>query len=136
MNEIDIKTYAALLLLLRLISMTLLLLVIKRQWDLFKISVPKNINRFRVVLFTLTIGIFLGNIIPAGVDVLTVVADMSGRPDGVSLISLLYSLDNSLTALLSAYLIWRLYRLAANEKEITDFTEKRLSDTLASKRSK
>lgn len=128
MITIDIQIYAGILLVLRIVSMTFMSMVIAKQVSLFKFSVPKKIRRFRVVLFALAIAILIGNFIPAGINTLTILDVQTGRPAEVHLVSTIYTLNASLVALLSSYLIWRLYRLAANEKEITDLTAKRLTE--------
>ena len=112
--------------------MALMSVVIRKQWALFKLPIDHSILRFRRTLFFLTLAIFIGNIIPAVIDLLTLF-DLTTRPLTVQLPSVLYSFDNSITALLSSYLIWRLYRLAADERAITDFTEKSLTDKLSEK---
>lgn len=135
--NIPIELYASFLLVIRIISMTFIFMVLKRQWGLFKIPIQdearidkKAARHFRRVLFILALIIFIGNIIPAGIDIMTLITDNTGRPRIVQPISVLYTMTASGTALLSSYLIWRLYRLAAGEKIITDRTQYRLEDEL------
>jgi hypothetical protein len=109
----DIQTYAFILLLIRIASMTFIGLVIWRQYTLFRIKLTSDINHYRVVLFILAIAVFLGNIIPAGIDILTITGDISRSVQTVKPVSLLYSMDSAMTALISSFLIWRLYRMSA-----------------------
>jgi hypothetical protein len=93
--------------------MTFIGLVIWRQYTLFRIKLTSDINHYRVVLFILAIAVFLGNIIPAGIDILTITGDISRSVQTVKPVSLLYSMDSAMTALISSFLIWRLYRMSA-----------------------
>lgn len=132
---IPIELYATLLLVIRLTSMTFIFFVLRRQFSLFRLPIRdasqydvKALKHFRVVLFTLALIIFLGNIVPAAIDIITLLNQDTGRPRVVQPISIIYTMTASMTALISSYLIWRLYRLAADEKEITDLTVKRLKN--------
>lgn len=124
--DISVEIYVIILLIFRVASMTLIFFVIKRQLDLFKLPIAKKIKHFRVVLFTLATIIFIGNIIPASIDIFTLLGD-TNQPQTIHGISVLYSLSASLTALVSSYLIWKLYRLAADAKKMTDLTENQLT---------
>lgn len=114
----DIHTYAVILLVIRIASMILMGLVIKRQLELFRLRVPQEIKLYRVILFVLALGIFIGNITPAIIDVLTIFGDVDRSARIVKPISLLYTIDAAGTALLSSILIFWLYRMsnAADEK--------------------
>jgi len=132
---ISITLYAAILLLVRIVSMTFITLVLKRQWELLKLPIKnasqydvRVLKQFRVVLFTLVLVIFIGNLVPAIIDIATILHANTGRPNTVQPVSLIYTLTASVTSLVSSYLIWRLYRLAADEKDVTDLTVKRLKD--------
>lgn len=132
---ISITLYAAILLLVRIVSMTFITLVLKRQWALLKLPIKnaaqydvKALKHFRIVLFMLVLVIFIGNLVPAIIDIATILQANTGRPNTVQPVSLIYTLTASVTSLVSSYLIWRLYRLAADEKDITDLTVKRLKD--------
>lgn len=136
---ISITLYAAILLLVRIVSMTFITLVLKRQWALLKLPIKnaeqynvKALKHFRIVLFTIVLVIFIGNLVPAIIDIATILQANTGRPDTVNPVSLIYTLTASVTSLISSYLIWRLYRLAADEKDITDLTVKRLKDQIKS----
>ena len=132
---VSIEVYAIILLLIRVASMTFIFFVLKRQYGLFKLPIKnaerldvKALKHFRAVLFFLALAVFLGNIVPAVIDVLAILEVDTGRVSMVGTTSFVYTLSASLTSLISSYLIWQLYRLAADEKEITDLTAKRLRD--------
>lgn len=132
---VSIEVYAIILLLIRVASMTFIFFVLKRQFGLFKLPIKnsdivdaKALKHFRAVLFFLALIIFIGNILPAVIDISSLLNVSNGRPSLVQPISFAYTLSASITSLLSSYLIWRLYRLAADEKEITDLTAHRLRD--------
>jgi uncharacterized BrkB/YihY/UPF0761 family membrane protein len=115
-----IEQYAFTLLITHLASMVFIFNVLKRQWRLMKQPIPSYVKRYRYTLFILSLVIFAGNIVPIIIDALTLFIEV-GRPDTVKLVSLLYAYSNAITAVVSAYLIWTLYRLAADTKTVTDF---------------
>lgn len=108
----DIQTYAAILLVIRVISMGLMAAVLFRQLELFRLPVPKDIKWYRIVLFILALGVFLGNIVPAGIDILTIFGEVVRSAKVVNGIGLIYSLDAAGTSLLSSILIFWLYRMS------------------------
>lgn len=120
---LDIKTIALCLLIARLISVTFIVLVLVRQYRLFGLPIDfslvpgisklekRSVYRLRRVLFTLSVVIFLGNMIPILIDCLTLFIETS-RPAHVHTISIMYAFSNSLTAMFSAIMIWLLYRVA------------------------
>jgi hypothetical protein len=130
----DIQLYAGILLVLRLISMSFIFIVLRKQLALFKQPISDNIRWFRVTLFVLAMAVFIGNIIPAGIDILTVFADLPRSVRTVKPISLLYTMDAAGTSLVSSILIWTLYRMASGEKKLTDRTQHRLEDELIQER--
>lgn len=108
----SIKMLAFGLLLGRAVSLTFIILVLRRQWQLLKLPIEREIKTFRKILFILSCAILAGNIIPVIIDVLTLFVN-TGRPPQVRAISIAYAYSNSLTAATSSLLIWFLYRLAA-----------------------
>src|SRR5690606_24199300 len=88
-----------------------------------KRKIPDHIRTYRVVLFILALVIFVGNIIPAGIDIYTLISDTIPRPDRVPLMSVLYTFSASATALVSSILIWVLYNLARSEPANRDEQE-------------
>ena len=120
---LDIKTIALCLLIARLISVTFIVMVLVRQYRLFGLPIDfslvpgisklekRSVYRLRRVLFTLSLVIFLGNMIPILIDSLTLFVETS-RSAHVHTISIMYAFSNSLTAMFSAIMIWLLYRVA------------------------
>ena len=120
---LDIKTIALCLLIARLISVTFIVMVLVRQYRLFGLPIDfslvpgisklekRSVYRLRRVLFTLSVVIFLGNMIPILIDSLTLFVETS-RSAHVHTISIMYAFSNSLTAMFSAIMIWLLYRVA------------------------
>lgn len=120
---VDIKTIAFLLLLGRAVSITFIVLVLYRQYKLFGTQIDfqlvpnltkmerRHVYQIRRVLFTLSVIIFLGNLIPIAIDVLTLFVE-TDRPRSIAPISIMYAFSNSFTAAFSAIMIWTLYRVA------------------------
>ena len=111
----NIKIIAAILLIERLISAGFIIAVIRRQGRLLRVRVPEQLERFRQVLFGLSLVIFVGNFIPILIDTLTLFANLQGRPNP-SAIGIAYALSNATTAVLSSVLVWVIYRLARSEE--------------------
>lgn len=133
--KIPIELLALILLVLHLGSVVYIGGVLRKQWRLLKVPIYPEIKRFRRVLFTLSAIILIGNAIPIFVDLVTILTNNSlGRTPSVKPISFAYAMSNALTALVSAYLIHTLYKLAASTKEITDYEATQLvnkSDTIS-----
>lgn len=117
----DIKTIALILLLGRLISVTFMTLVVKRQRELMKLPIDPELVPFRKTLNRLSIAVLVGNIVPIIIDVFTIVAANSlEREDSPSVIGVAYAFSNMLTSILAAFLIWTLYKQAAKTVLIVD----------------
>lgn len=93
--------------------------VIQKQYRLVRLPLQgnytsqtiKDVKHFRLVLLALSLVIFFGNIIPVAIDVITLATDNSlGRNPSVRPISIMYAVSNALTALVSAFLVWIIYR--------------------------
>jgi ethanolamine transporter EutH len=108
----DIKVYAALLLVLRMVSLFFMGSVIKRQLQLFRLYIDKEIRMYRRILFVLAIAIFVGNLIPGLIDILTITGELTRSSKTINGVSLVYSGAWAITSLLSAILIWWLYRMS------------------------
>lgn len=108
----DIHTYATILLAIRIVSMSLMALVIKRQLELFKLFIDKEIRLYRRILFALAVLIFAGNLIPALIDLLTITGDLVRYARTVNGVSLVYTMAWAGTSLLSSILIFWLYRMS------------------------
>lgn len=106
----DIQLYATFLLVIRIASMALMGIVIYKQLQLFKLPIDREIRYYRIVFFVLAVGIFLGNVIPALIDIFTITGEIQRSTNTVNTIGVLYSLDAAGTALLSSIMIYTLYR--------------------------
>lgn len=136
---ISIETLALILMIAHSASAVFMTRVLYRQWGLFKIkyddldiekSITHDIKRFRLTLFVLSCIVFAGNIIPIVIDGITLFGDNSlHRNPTVPLISLLYAVSNALTALISAYLIYTLYRIAKGTDDPNELIEKDIAKT-------
>ena len=100
-------------------SATFLFFVLRQQLQLFKQEIEPTINRFRKVLFAITIVMFTGNIGAVVLNVLTILAeDNLLREESVSGINVLYGFTNVITFITSSLFIWLLYRLAGRTAAI------------------
>lgn len=108
----DIRLYAGILLVARIASLILMGLVLRRQLQLFKLPIDKEIRRYRVILFLLALAIFAGNIVPSVIDLLTITETLTRSTKTVNGVSLLYTLAWVMTSFLSAILIFWLYRMS------------------------
>ena len=129
---LSIKVLAVILIIMHIFSDVYIGIVLKKQWSLLRLKIDRELRSFRMVLFFLSVAIFAGNIIPIVIDTLTIFYH-TNRPAHVPPISVAYAVSTGLVALVSALLIWFLYRLAANTKEITDYTEHALQDKVDQK---
>lgn len=122
---ISIQIIAFILLIARLISVFFIVKVLITQARQFGREIDfslvpnlskfqqKNIYRIRRVLFALAVIILIGNFIPIVIDYITLITDNSlGRTANVKPISIAYAFSNAITAMLSAIMIWTLYKLA------------------------
>lgn len=119
-----IQTIALFLLIARVISVLFIISVLVRQAKLFGKSIDfsvvpyltnlqrKSVYRIRTVLFTLSVIILLGNLVPIVIDYITLFGDSLGRPSQLRPISIAYAFSNAFTAMFSAIMIWTLYKLA------------------------
>lgn len=108
----DIKQLALLMLAGHMVSVIFMLLVIKTQWGLFKKIIEEDLKPFRNRLYTLSVLILIGNLIPIAIDLLTLFFPLP-RPLSVSPVSVFYALSNAyLAAAAPAIAIWTIYRMA------------------------
>lgn len=119
----DIHLYASILLVIRIASLILIGAVIKRQLELFKLFIDKEIRTYRRILFVLAIAIFIGNLIPGTIDILTLVGEVTRSAKTISGVSLVYTGAWALTSLLSSVLIFWLYRMSHTVDQSHDESE-------------
>lgn len=136
---ISIETLALILMIAHSASAVFMARVLLRQWGLFKIryddlgieqNLIRDIKGFRITLFVLSCIVFAGNIIPIVIDGITLFGGNSlHRNPTVPLISLMYAVSNALTALISAYLIYTLYRIAKGSDDPNELIEKDIANS-------
>lgn len=137
---ISIQTLAIILILAHIGSDIFMAVVLNKQYRLFSRAITPDdslyqdgdinkIKNFRFRLFLLSAVIFAGNTIPILIDGITIFTNNSlDRNPTVPLISLLYAVSNAITALVSAYLISTLYRIAQSANDPDALIEKNVSD--------
>lgn len=116
----DIRTLAWFLLLGQIGSALFMSAVIARQVTLFGRKMQRDLIWFRRVLFLLALVIFVGNFIPMGIDIVTVLGLVTRSAHHINTVGLYYTGSNTLVAFTSSVLIWMLYRLAAKTILITE----------------
>lgn len=117
----DIKTVAFILMLGHIVSAAFMLMVVRRQRALNKLPIDPELLPFRKTLNRLSMAILIGNILPILIDLLTIIAhDSLKREDSPSVVGVTYAVSNCITAAVSAYLIWTLYKQAAKTVLIVD----------------
>lgn len=142
---ITIETYVMMLLAISAVSMYFIIGVLIKQLrllrapfeqaELYDEATRKKLVRFRHILFVISLTIIVMGLIPVSINILTLFIN-TGRPATVKPISVVYSLSVHIQALILSYLVSRLYRLASNEKEMTDFTQHHLENELHDKNKK
>lgn len=127
----DIKDLALILLIGRTVAVFFMSLVIKKQLFLLRFPVPPEVRKFRTILTALSVSLLLVNVLPIVLDLLTIFSTnnltRTARP---GIVGITYTLDNCLGAVIASILVWMLYRLASNTKDVTDFETKQLTDKL------
>ena len=115
---IDLQAYVIMLLVIAGIGMHFIFKVIREQRRLFKYRIENRIiRRFRYALFAISVVIVVMGLIPIGINLYTLLVDNAGRPHTVSLVSLVYSLGVHIQSLLLSYLLWQIYKLAAEASD-------------------
>ena len=115
---IELKTYIIILLIIAAIGMFYIFRVIKQQRRLFQYHIEdREVRQFRYTLFAISIVIVVMGLIPIAINLFTLFVDSGGRPRHVSWLSVVYSFGVHIQSLLLSYLLWRIYRLAANSND-------------------
>ena len=115
--DYDINSISTVLFILHLIASGFMLSVLRKQLGLFKKYIDPELRAFRMVLFLLSTSIFLGNLIPLTIDFINAIGDSSSE---VPIGRLLYISTNAIVAVISAGLIWSMYRMAAKTAVIVE----------------
>lgn len=108
----NIQTLALILLAGRAIAITFNILVLVRQWKIRKIPTHPRIMKIRRVLSALAIVVFIANLYPLWLDVVTLWDPGIRTSQVVNLKGVIYSLDNNLGFMFASIFIWALYKLA------------------------
>lgn len=108
----DIQLLAFLLLLGRLISEAFIIAVLRKQWKIRNAPIHPRLKGLRKVLNLLAILVFIGNLYPMGLDLVTLFDASVRTSPNVNLVGVAYSLDNNLTFMFASILIWTLYKLS------------------------
>jgi hypothetical protein len=104
------ELYAAILLILRFVSVALIIDVINKQLILRRRPIKdRRAGVLRRDMYKLSLIALALNIVPIIVDVLTLLG-MSNRPANVSLVSVFYVFSYSLGTLALTLIIYRMYR--------------------------
>ena len=115
--DFDINSISAILFVLHLVASGFMLLVIKRQFGLFKKYIDPELRTFRLILFLLSVSIFLGNLVPLIIDLCNA---LGVAPDEVPVGRVVYITANAIVAVISSILIWSMYRMAAKTAVIVE----------------
>lgn len=136
---IDIETLAWIVIALHSGSVLFMTFVLRRQYKLFSYDVTyddsrfeeadiRRIKHFRMGLFLLSCVVLGGNVVPIAIDLLTIFGGNAvNRLSQVHTISILYAISNALTALISAYLISTLYKIARGVNDPNLLVEKHVN---------
>jgi hypothetical protein len=115
--DYDINSISTILFILHLIASGFMLSVIRKQLGLFKKYIDPELRAFRLVLFLLSLSIFLGNLIPLTIDFINAIGVTSNE---VPIGRIVYISSNAIVAVISAALIWSMYRMAAKTAVIVE----------------
>lgn len=123
MAEIEVTVFAAGLLLVRLVSMSLVAAVALKQIKIWRrvkrLDVREKAHLFRTLLFALAVVMLFNNIIPLVIDIVAVVSlggvflEFGIRSDALII---QYFTSNAILDLIAGGIIWLLYREAGRYK--------------------
>jgi hypothetical protein len=108
-----IKVLAAVLLVMRLVSISFMTLVLKRQYKLFRLPLEPEARHVRLVLMLMAAIIWCGQLIPIAIDTATLFVDT--KRSNPSTLGISYAVSNASTAIVSSILFWLMYRLIERE---------------------
>ena len=92
----NIQTLALILLAGRAIAITFNILVLRRQWKIRKIPTHPRIEKIRKVLSALAVVVFIANLYPLWLDIVTLWDPGIRTSQYINLKGLFYPLDNNL----------------------------------------
>lgn len=94
----------------RMITVTFVGMTARLQWRLIKQNDGPELQVYRVILFSLTLILIFGNIIPIVIDV----ASLFNKGSLTLLVAYVFS--NNITAMLAAVILWYLYHRTGKGK--------------------
>lgn len=124
----DIQLLAILLLIGRLISEGFIIAVLRKQWKIRNSPIHPRLKNLRKVLTLLAILVFIGNLYPLGLDLVTLFDATVRTTRDVNIVGVIYALDNNLTFMFAAILIWTLYKLSDVVIEVAELITGRSID--------
>lgn len=113
----DIQTAALFLLGLRVVSSAFIIRVL--MYQIPKLRTPDSNNSelyLRYALFLSAIAILVGNIIPIGIDIATIVKDLERSSTILNGTGVIYSFNNAIENVVSAFALWLVYYIIDKEK--------------------
>ncbi len=116
----NIQVLAFLLLIGRLVSDLFIVLVLIRQWKIRRTRIHPKLMAIRRILSTLAMLVFIGNLYPLWLDLVTLFDPAIRTSQVVNLKGVIYSIDNNFTFMFASILIYMLYRLADTVIEIAE----------------
>lgn len=102
------------LLALRLITVSLVILVLARQFKLFKLAIDTGLVQFRAVMFALGVVFFLGNFIPIMVDFYYAFINTDASWNWILI---LYATSNAVGSFIAAFILWKIYKIAGTDTD-------------------
>ena len=115
--EYDINSISLVLFFLHLIASLFMISVIRKQLGLFKKYIDPELRGFRMILFSLSVAVLIGNFVPLTIDFINAI---NPAVDEVPFGRVLYITANAIIAVVSAGLIWSMYRQAAKTAVIVE----------------
>ena len=108
----NIQTLALMLLIGRTVAIIFNVLVLKRQWKIRKVPTHPRLQKIRWVLSMLAVVVFIANLYPAWLDIVTLFDPAIRSTQVINLKGVIYSLDNNLGFMFASIFIWALYKLS------------------------
>lgn len=108
----ELQVLAPILIVGRIITICFIVAVIRKQWRIRKSPIHPRLQNLRKVLTLLAILVFVGNLYPLFLDVITLLPPDIRTSNVINMLGVVYALDNNITFMLAAILIWTLYKLS------------------------
>jgi len=109
----DVHTAAYFLAAIRIVSAIFIGMVLVTQIPLLRAPHDALGRITQYILLAIALVIFLGNLIPVAVDLATVLGDIERSSQVLNTIGIGYAFSNAVTSVLSAVLIWLMYKVIA-----------------------